>query len=83
MKSPSPVSRASLLTVAGLLVVGVAALTTISIPGQSLFREVSLFSLLSGVNPVDLPSLAYTGGLFFIGFGATVFVLVLLIARVY
>ncbi|AZH23885.1 hypothetical protein [Haloplanus aerogenes] len=83
MKSPSRVSRASLLTVAGLLVIGIAALTSVSIPGQSLFREVTLLDLLMGVSPIDLPSLAYTGGLFFIGFAATVIGLVLLVARVY
>jgi hypothetical protein len=79
----SDVSRASLLTVASLLLVGIAALTTVSVPGRSLFREVTLLELLTGVTPVDLPSLAYSGGLFFIGFGATVIGLVLLIARVY
>jgi hypothetical protein len=79
----SDVSRASLLTVASLLLIGIAALTTVSVPGRSLFREVTLLELLTGVTPVDLPSLAYTGGLFFIGFGATVIGLVLLIARVY
>ena len=83
MKSSSRISRASLLTVGGLFLVGIAALTTLSIPGQSLFREVTLLGLLTGVNPVDLPSLAYTGGLFFIGFGSTVIGLVLLVARVY
>ena len=83
MKSSSRVSHASLLTVAGLLVVGATALTTVAVPGQSLFREVTLFELLTGGLPVDLPSLAYTGGLFFIGFGATVLGLVLLVARVY
>jgi len=83
VKSSSRVSRASLLTVAGLLALGIAALTSVSIPGQSLFREVTLLGLLSGVSPVDLPSLAYTGGLFFIGFAATVIGLVLLVARVY
>jgi hypothetical protein len=79
----SDVSRASLLTVASLLLVGIAALTTVSVPGRSLFREVTLLELLTGVTPVDLLSLAYTGGLFFIGFGATVIGLVLLVARVY
>ncbi|MEF8856027.1 MAG: hypothetical protein V5A16_01255 [Haloplanus sp.] len=83
MKPSSRVSHASLLTVGGLFLVGIAALMTVSIPGQSLFHEVTLIDLLTGVNPVDLPSLAYTGGLFFIGFGATVIGLVLLVARVY
>lgn len=83
MKSSSRVSSASVLTVSGLLAVGIAALTSVSVPGQSLFQEVTLLDLLSGVNPLDLPSLAYTGGLFFIGFGATVIGLVLLVARVY
>ena len=82
MKS-SRVSRASLLTVAGLLGVGIVALTSVSLPGQSLFREVTLLDLLSGTTPIDLPSLAYGGGLFFIGFAATVIGLVLLVARVY
>jgi hypothetical protein len=79
----SRVSRASLLTVAGLLGVGIVALTSVSLPGQSLFREVTLLDLLSGTTPIDLPSLAYGGGLFFIGFAATVIGLVLLVARVY
>jgi hypothetical protein len=83
VKSSSRVSSASILTVAGLLVVGIAALTSVSIPSQSLFREVTILDLLSGVTPVDLPSLAYTGGLFFIGFGATILGLLLLVARVY
>jgi len=83
VKSSSRVSSASVLTVAGLLLVGIAALTSVSIPGQSLFREVTILDLLSGASPMDLPSLAYTGGLFFIGFGATVIGLVLLVARVY
>lgn len=73
----------SILTVAGLLGVGVAALTSISLPGRSLFREVTLLDLLSGTTPIDLPSLAYGGGLFFIGFAATVIGLMLLVARVY
>lgn len=72
-----------MLTVAGLLAIGVVALTSVSIPGQSLFQDVTLLGLLSGVSPVDLPSLAYTGGLLFIGVGATVIGLVLLVARVY
>jgi len=79
----SRVSRVSLLTVAGLLSVGIAALTSVSLPGRSLFREVTLLDLLSGATPIDLPSLAYGGGLFFIGFAATVIGLVLLVARVY
>ena len=82
MKSSS-VSRASVLAVSGLLVLGLAALTTVSIPGRSLFREVTLFDLLSGASPIDLPSLAYSGGLLLIGFGATVIGLMLLVARVY
>ena len=82
MKSSS-VSRASVLTVAGLLVLGIAALTTVSIPGGSLFREVTLLDVLNGASPVDLPSLAYSGGLLLIGFGAVVIGLVLLLARVY
>jgi hypothetical protein len=79
----SSAPRASILTVSGLLVVGIAALTSVSVPGGSLFREVTLLDLLRGVNPVDLPSLAYSGGLFLIGFAATIIGLVLLIARVY
>ena len=82
MKSSS-VSRASVLAVSGLLVLGIAAFTTVSIPGGSLFREVTLLDLLNGGSPIDLPSLAYSGGLFLIGFGATVIGLVLLVARVY
>lgn len=72
-----------MLTVTGLLAIGIVALTSVSIPGGSLFQDVTLLGLLTGVSPVDLPSLAYTGGLFFIGFGATVIGLVLLVARVY
>ena len=73
----------SILTVAGLLALGVTALTSVSLPGGSLFREVTLFDLLRGVSPIDLPSLAYGGGLLLIGFGAVVIGLVLLVARVY
>jgi hypothetical protein len=79
----SSVSRVSILAVAGLLALGIAALTSISLPGGSLFREVTLLDLLSGVSPIDLPSLAYGGGLLLIGFGAVVIGLVLLVARVY
>lgn len=82
MKSSS-VPRVSVLTVAGLLALGIAALTSVSLPGGSLFREVTLFDLLNGVSPIDLPSLAYGGGLLLIGFGAVVIGLVLLVARVY
>ena len=82
MKSTSA-PRVSVLTVAGLLALGVAALTSVSLPGGSLFREVTLFDLLRGVSPIDLPSLAYGGGLLLIGFGAVVIGLVLLVARVY
>lgn len=83
MKSSSRASRASILAVTGLLVVGIAALTSVSVPGQSLFRDVTVLALLTGANPIDLPSLAYTGGLFFIGLAATIIGLVLLVARVY
>jgi hypothetical protein len=83
VKSSSRVSSASVLTVAGLLAVGIAALTSVSIPGRSLFRDVTLLDILIGTSPIDLPSLVYTGGLFFIGFAATVIGLVLLTARVY
>ena len=76
-------SRVSFLTVASLLGVGIVALTSVSFPGQSLFREVTLLDLLSGAAPIDFQSLAYGGGLFFIGFAATVIGLVLLVARVY
>ena len=79
----SSVPRVSVLTVAGLLTLGIAALTSASLPGDSLFREVTLFDLLSGASPIDLPSLAYGGGLLLIGFGAVVIGLVLLVARVY
>lgn len=82
MKS-SRAPRVSILTVSGLLVVGIAALTSVSVPGGSLFREVTLLDLLQGATPIDLPSLAYSGGLFLIGFAATIIGLVLLIARVY
>ncbi|MFB6256451.1 MAG: hypothetical protein ABEH58_06975 [Haloplanus sp.] len=71
----------SLLAVTGLLCVGVVSLMSVSIPGRSVFREVTLRDLLVGATPVDLPSLAYGGGLFFIGFAATVIGLVLLMAR--
>jgi len=83
MKSSPRTSRASILTVVGLLAVGITALTSVSLPGQSLFRDVTLLDLLHGVRPFDPPSLAYTGGLFFIGFAAIVIGLVLLVARVY
>jgi len=83
VKSSPNASRASVLTVSGLLVLGIAALTTVSVPGGSLFREVTLVDLLSGMSPVHLPSLAYSGGLLLIGFGAIVIGLVLLVARVY
>jgi len=83
VKSSSRVSRASVLTVSGLLVVGVVALTGVSLPGEGLFREVSLLDLVTGTSPIDLPSLAYGGGLFLIGVAATVIGLVLLSARTY
>jgi hypothetical protein len=79
----SSAPRVSALTVAGLLTIGVAALTSVSLPGESLFREVTLLDLLNGAVPVDLPSLAYGGGLLLIGVGAVVIGLVLLVARVY
>ena len=82
MKSSSA-SRLSVLTVAGLLALGITALTSVSLPGGSLFNEVTLLDLLSGASPIDLPSLAYGGGLLLIGFGAVVIGLVLLVARVY
>jgi hypothetical protein len=81
--SSSRTSRTSLLTVAGLLGVGVTALTSVSLPGRSLLREVTLLDLLYGATPIDVPSLAYGGGLFLVGLGATVMGLVLLVARVY
>jgi hypothetical protein len=83
VKSSPNTSRVSVLTVSGLLVLGVTALTTVSVPGRSLFRDVTLLELLQGANPFDLPSLVYGGGLFLIGFAATVIGLVLLLAHVY
>lgn len=82
MKSSS-VPRLSVLTVAGLLSLGVAALTSVSLPGKSLFRQVTLLDLLNGAAPIHPPSLAYGAGLLLIGIGAVVIGLVLLVARVY
>jgi len=81
VKSPPEAQQASALTVTGLLALGVAALSTVSMPAKSLLRDVTLLDLLRGGSLVDLPSLAYTSGLFLIGFAATVLGLVLLIAR--
>jgi len=72
-----------MLTVAGLLGLGVAALASVSLPGQGLFREVTPLDLLTGAAPIDLPSLVYGGGLLLIGVAAVVIGLVLLVARVY
>ncbi|WP_435067896.1 hypothetical protein [Haloplanus sp. C73] len=81
MKAPSYDSRTSALTVFALLTVGVVALSIVAVPAGSLFREVTLFDLLAGANPVDLPSLAYTVTLILVGLAATLIGLLLLTAR--
>lgn len=81
MKSSSGVSRTSALTVFGLLTLGVVALSVVTFPASSVFHDVTLFELLDGVNPVALPSLAYTIALILVGFGATLIGLSLLAAR--
>jgi hypothetical protein len=81
VKAPSYDSRTSAVTVFGLLTLGVVALSVVAVPAGSLFHEVTLFDLLGGVNPVHLPSLAYTVTLILVGLAATLIGLLLLTAR--
>jgi len=81
VKSPSSASQTSTLTVFGLLVVGIVSLSAAAFPADSLFRDVTVLDLLSGVSPFDLPSLAYTTALVLVGFAATLIGLSLLSAR--
>jgi hypothetical protein len=66
----------------GLLLVGVVSVVGVSVPSSSLFRQVSPVALATGTNPVDVPSLALSGGLLAVGIAAVALGLSLLFARV-
>ncbi|WP_251342134.1 hypothetical protein [Haloplanus halophilus] len=82
MKSSSRVPSASALSVYGLLAAGALALVSVSLPGGSLLKQVSPAALVTGTNPIDLPSLAFGGGLLAVGVAAVALGLALLFARV-